>query len=107
MNRGFPSDLKFALRSAIKRPGFTLLSILILGIGIGAVTVMFGTLNTVVLRPLPYDEPERLIWAWSMTEAQQPNTVSAVDYFDYREQCTSFESLAAYLTFRPSAILAG
>jgi putative ABC transport system permease protein len=107
MSHAILSDLKFALRSAIKRPGFTLLSVLILGIGIGAVTVMFGTLNTVVLRPLPFDEPERLIWAWSLTESQRPNSVSAVDYFDYREQCNSFESLAAYLLFRPKALLAG
>jgi len=101
------SDLKYAARNARKRPGFTLLNALILGIGIGAVTVMFGTMRTVVLRPLPFDNPERLIWAWSTTESRPSNTVSAIDYFDYREQCTSFESLAAYLTFRPSALLGG
>jgi len=100
-------DLRLSLRNMARQPGYALVIVLVLGIGIGAVTLMYGTLNTVVLQPLPYEEPERLIWVWSMTEAGRRNTVSAIDYFDYREQCSSFESLAAYLIFRPSALLGG
>lgn len=90
-----------------KHPGFTLISLLILAIGIGGVTVMFSTLNGVALRPLPYPEPGRLVWVQAITAEGRSNTISALDYFDYREQCGAFESLGAHLTFRPGVIVTG
>ncbi len=71
------SDGRYALRSLLKQPGLTAIAVLVMAIGIGAVTVMYSTLEAVVLRPLPYAEPERLVWAWSLTPARQQNTVSA------------------------------
>ncbi len=106
MNDSWP-DLRFALRCFLRSPGFTLATVLVLGIGIGAVTLMFSTLHAVVLRPLPFAEPERLVWAWLSSDAQPTNSISAADYFDYREQADTFASLAAYLAFRPSAIVTG
>jgi len=101
----FVMDLRLAGRNMRKHSGFTLVSLLILAIGIGGVTVMYSTLNGVALRPLPYDEPDRLVWVQAITDAGRPNTLSALDYFDYREQCSSFASLGAHLTFRPGVII--
>ena len=101
------ADIRCASRSMLRRPGISLMSLLVLAIGIGAVTVMYSTLDTVVMQPLPYESPERLIWLWGTSEVNRSNTLSAIDYFDYRQVCDTFESLAAYLTFRPSALLLG
>ena len=101
------ADVRFALRSFRKQPGFTAVAVLVMGIGIGAVTVMFGALEAVVLRPLPYPEADRLAWVWSLTPAHQQNTVSALDYLDYRDQCDDFETLASYFALRANAILTG
>jgi len=103
----FASDGRFALRSFLRQPGFTAIAVLVMAIGIGAVTVMFSTLQAVVLRPLPYAEPDRLVWLWSLTPANQQNTVSAVDYLDYREALDGFESLASYFALRANAVLTG
>jgi len=101
------SDCRYALRSLLKQPGLTAIAVLVMAIGIGAVTVMYSTLEAVVLRPLPYPEPERLVWAWSVTPARQQNTVSAVDYLDYRSELDSFESLAAYYALGANRVLTG
>lgn len=101
------SDGRYALRSLLKQPGLTAIAVLVMAIGIGAVTVMYSTLEAVVLRPLPYTQPERLVWAWSLTPARQQNTVSAVDYLDYRAALDSFESLAAYYALGANAVLTG
>jgi len=103
----FVTDIRLAGRNMRKHPGFTLVSLLILAIGIGGVTVMYSTLNGVALRLLPYDEPDRLVWVQAITDAGRPNTVAALDYFDYRQQCSSFASLGAHLTFRPGVIITG
>jgi predicted permease len=88
-------------------PGFTLASVLVLGMGIGAVTLMFSALHAVVLRPLPFPEPERLVWAWLSSNEHPNNSISAADYFDYREQADTFESLAVFLVFRPPVVITG
>lgn len=102
-----PADIRFALRSLLRRPGFSLISILVLALGIGAVTVMFSTLHAVVLRPLPFREPERLVWCWSTSESGRDNSVGALDYFDYRERNDVMSSLAAHLVFTPGQIVTG
>jgi putative ABC transport system permease protein len=68
---------------------------------------MFCALHAVVLRPLPFEEPDRLVWAWSTTEGVIANSVSAVDYYDYQEQNDVFESLAAHLVWRPGRTMTG
>ena len=101
------SDGRFALRSLLKQPGFTVTAALVMAIGIGAVTVMSSTLEAVVLRPLPYAEPDRLVWVWSLTSASQRNTVSAVDDFDYRAGLDTFGPLASYYALGANAVLTG
>ncbi len=86
-------DLRYSLRILIKEPGFTLLGILTLGLGIGATTAIFTVVDSVLLRPLPYKDSDRLVVAMHGPEASSP--VSPADYLDYREQARSFEGLAA------------
>jgi len=100
-------DLRIAGRSLRKRPGFALTCIAVLAIGLGAVTVMFTTLNGVVLQPLPFPDSERLVWAWAVTDRGNDNSISALDYFDYRDRCSSFSSLAAQLVWRPGMVITG
>jgi putative ABC transport system permease protein len=100
-------DIRFAVRMFRRTPGFTFASVSVLAIGIGAVTVMFSTLNSVALRPLPFEHPDRLVWAWGTNETRNANSMSAEDYWDYREESNTLESLGAFLLFTPRAIITG
>jgi putative ABC transport system permease protein len=92
------SDLKFALRQLRKSPGFTLVAVLTLALGIGANTAIFSVVEGVLLRPLPFPESERLvaIWGTSGHEANARQSESLPDMFDFRAQSRSFSALAAY-----------
>jgi putative ABC transport system permease protein len=103
----FVSDIRLAFRTFLKQPGFTATAVLVMAVGISGVTVMFSTLEAVVLRPLPFPEPDRLAWVWSLTPAHEQNTVSAVDYLDYRAGCEVFEPLASYYALPANAVLTG
>jgi len=100
-------DIRFAFRVLLRSPGFSLTSIAVLAIGIGGVTLMFSTLNGVVLRPLEYEDPDRLVWVWGSDGTITANSVSALNYWDYRDRADAFESLAAVLVFSPRAIITG
>ena len=100
-------EIRFAIRSFRRTPGFTIAAVSVLGIGIGAVTLMFGTLHAVVLQPLPFADPDRLVWAWLSSNEQPNNSISAADYFDYSEQADTFGSLAVFLVFRPPVVITG
>src|SRR5262245_22553936 len=89
-------DLRYGLRMLVKAPEFTLIAVLTLALGIGANTAIFSVVNAVLLRPLPFAEPERLVWFWD-TQPQFPTaSVSLPDFLDWKEQNRSFEHLAAY-----------
>lgn len=93
-------DLRFGVRVLLKQPGFTLIAVITLALGIGANTAIFSIVNAVLLRPLPYAEPERLVAIWE-TGNRNPAGKSAVAYpnfFDWRTHSTSFERMAAYYT---------
>src|SRR5262245_57348018 len=92
-------DLRFGARMLLKMPGFTLIAILTLALGIGANTAIFSLVNAVLLRPLPYAEPERLVWMWgNFSGGTSRASVSPLDFLDYREQNRSFEQLGAFLS---------
>jgi len=100
-------DVRFAARMLRRSPGFAATVILISAIGIGGVAVMFSVLWGVALRPLPFGDPDRLVWAQATTAAGRPNSVSAMDYFDYQDQCNAFESLAARSVWQPGRVVTG
>ncbi len=91
-------DLRFGLRLLVKHPGFAAPAVLTLALGIGATTAIFSVVNTVLLRPLPYHEPDRLVWIWasSPTRGIPFHFFQYPDFVDWRAQARSFESMAAY-----------
>jgi putative ABC transport system permease protein len=91
-------DIHYGLRQLRKSPGFAAVAIITLALGIGANTAMFSVVDTILLRPLPYDQPGRLMLV-SETESVAPNDelgVAAQEYLDYRGQNRSFSSVAAF-----------
>jgi putative ABC transport system permease protein len=90
-------DLQYGIRKLWRNPAFTLTVVLMLALGIGANTIIFSVVNAVLLRPLPYKEPERLIrlWETSIKQSEVDFAVSAPNFNDWRSQQSSFEELAA------------
>lgn len=88
-------DLRFALRGIVKRPSFAAVVLATLALGIGASTAIFSVVNGILLRPLPYREPDRLVFA-SETERGQRMSFGYPNYVDYRDRTQSFESLACH-----------
>jgi putative ABC transport system permease protein len=93
-------DLRYGLRMLRKNPGFTLVAVLTLTLGIGANTAIFSVVNAVILRPLPYNQAERLVWVWGSNEqfGVKQGYLSAADIFDFQRQSTQLESVAAWTT---------
>ena len=92
-----PGNLRHALRALRRAPGFTAVAVGTLALGIGATTAIFTVVNGVLLRPMPYEAPERLAIIWNdLGEgAQSLPAVSALDFLDYRERSRTFEAFAA------------
>jgi putative ABC transport system permease protein len=90
-------DLRFALRRLIRAPDFTAAAVICLALGIGANTAIFTVINAVLLRPLPYHAPERLVGVWEANAMRQSerNTVSPANYLDWRAGNTVFSGMAA------------
>jgi len=90
-------DISYGLRMLRKSLGFTAVAVLTLALGIGACTAIFSVADTILLRPLPYKEPERLIrlWETSIKQSEVDFAVSAPNFNDWRSQQSSFEELAA------------
>src|SRR5919109_2217164 len=90
------NELKFAIRQLLKNPGFTVVAVLTLALGIGGSTAIFSLINGVILRPLPFFEPERLVSASIQAGDARPTQTSYTTYLDWREHCRAFEDLAIY-----------
>jgi len=91
-------DLRFATRQLLKNPGFTLVALITLAVGIGANTAIFSVVYSVLLRPLPYSDPDRIVTA--LHDGVKP--VSPADFRDWREQNTVFEQMAAASLWSPN-----
>ena len=86
-------DLRYALRSLSKQPGFCVSAILTLALGIGANTAMFSVFDAVILHPLPYRDPSRLVLAWQTLPGGAENPVSGLSYLEWSKQARSFQPL--------------
>ncbi len=93
----FGHDMRFAFRMLLKNPSFTIVTVMALALGIGANTAIFSVVNTVLLRPLPYKDPERLVMVWEdASKSGYPrDTPSAANFADWRDQNQVFEGMAA------------
>src|SRR5262245_27024159 len=91
-------DVRFGIRSLIRRPGFAVIAILTLGVGMGATTAVFSLIDSVLLKPLPFHEPDRLTMVWEVSQRfKLPRVeVAPLNYVDWQKQVQAFESLAAY-----------
>ena len=94
---GLLQDLRYALRGMRQRPGFALVAVLTLALGIGANTAIFSIANGVLLRPLPYAEPDRLVMVWGHRAQEPLAELSAPEYWDLRERSRALASVAAFV----------
>lgn len=90
------ASLRFAFRSLLRSPGFTLLAIVTLGLGIGANTAMFSLVNSILLKPLPYPQSEQLQRLDRVTPQNPQGRVSPADYLDLRREMDAYGEIGAY-----------
>ena len=89
-------DLRYAARTLLRRPGFAAVVVLTLALGIGANSAIFSVVNSVLLNPLPYANPERLVMVWGRYPDFGRVSTSLPDFRDWRERTRSFAQLAAW-----------
>src|SRR5690349_2774074 len=101
------TDLKYAVRMLWKSPGFTFIAILTLALGIGANTAIFSVVDAVLLRPMPFQNPDELVMVWgqNVREKAEHQSDSYPNYIDFRDRSQSLDGLAAYA--RAGAVLQG
>jgi predicted permease len=92
-------DMRFAVRTLIRRPAFAMIAVLTLGVGMGATTAIFSLIDSVLLKPLPFHEPDRLTMVWEARPRFNAPRIEAapLNYLDWQQQVRSFDSLAAYI----------
>ena len=91
-------DLRFGIRTMAKSPGFALVAVVALALGIGANSAMFSIVDAVLLRPIPYPQPERLLKIYSSTRNFKTSSVSYPNFLDWERRSRSFDEMAAYRT---------
>jgi predicted permease len=100
----FLRDIRYGVRTLSRSPGFALTSILVMALGIGATTSLFTIVRAVLLKPLPFHDPDRLVMVYehfrASTSGDEFNVVSAGDFRDWRQQTHGFKDMAAWRDYR-------
>jgi len=91
----FIQDFRYSIRNLFKSPGFAVASILTLAIGIGATTAIFSVVDAVLVKRLPYKEPERIVAIWEKTPSGVKNPVSSAEFVDWKTQNQVFDYITA------------
>jgi putative ABC transport system permease protein len=89
-------DIRYGIRSLRKAPGFAVIAAITLALGIGANTAMFSIVNGVLLRPIPFTEPDRLLKLYTSMPQFDQASVSYPNFLDWQQRSGSFEQMAAY-----------
>jgi len=91
-------DIRYGFRMLTRNPGFTVVVVLVLALGIGANTTMFSVVNTVLLRPLPYEKPDEIVMVWQsyLLRGWKMSSVSPGTFFEWRERNKVFEHIVAF-----------
>src|SRR5687768_4640261 len=90
-------DIRYGVRMLAKHRAFTSIAVITLALGIGANSAIFSVVNELLLRPLPYRDPERIVMLWEVTpEGRHQNTTSRANFRAWRQQSTSYENMAAF-----------
>jgi putative ABC transport system permease protein len=107
--RAFLGDVRYAVRMMVKQPGVAAVAVLTLAIGIGGNTAIFSAVDAILLRPLPYPDPDRLVKVWEKRSAEGviDNVVAPADFLDWARMNTVFEDMAAYVTITADLTGAG
>jgi len=90
-------DIRYGIRSLARHPGFTAVAVITLALSIGANTAIFSVVNAVLLRPLPFNDPDPIVWVWDTQPQLATAPTSLPDFLGWKEQNRSFEHLAAFL----------
>ena len=88
-------DIRYALRTLRKEPGFTIVAILTLALGIGANTAIFTVVYSTLLAPMPYPKPDQLVMVWSKIQGDR-NGIAAQDFVDWKNRNTVFQDINAF-----------
>src|SRR4051794_24218531 len=103
----FLRDIRFAARTIARTPSFFIVVVLTLGLGVGATTAIFSVVNGVLLRPLPYPNPERIVQLWQVSAKGHDFNFSEPNYSDLRSESRSFDALAEFADWGTTSAVVG
>ena len=98
------TDLRFAIRQLVRNPGFAIVSVITLAVGIGSSTAIFSAVNPILFKPLPYPHASRLMMIWEMRSDGSPQPVTFGTFYGLEQRCHSFSAMAVMKPWQPTMI---